>query len=53
MENGIGHYGIWRLTVNEQNPQFRGFYEHMGFRVYKRTELDEQGNLYPLLHMER
>ncbi len=23
----------------------------MGFRVYKRTELDEQGNPYPLLYM--
>ena len=28
-----------------------GFYEHMGFRVYKRTDLDEQGNPYPLLYM--
>ena len=25
----------------------------MGFRVYKRTELDEQGNPYPLLYMSR
>ena len=30
----------------------KGFYEHMEFRVYKRTELDEQGNPYPLLYME-
>lgn len=29
----------------------RGFYEHMGFQVYKRTDLDEQGNPYPLLYM--
>ena len=42
-----------RLTVNEQNPQAKGFYEHMGFHVYKRTELDEQGNPYPLLYMRR
>ena len=41
-----------RLTVNEQNPQARIFYEHMGFRVYKRTDCDEQGNPYPLLYME-
>ena len=39
--------------MNEQNPQAKGFYEHMGFRVYKRTELDEQGNPYPLLYMRR
>lgn len=38
--------------MNEQNPQARGFYEHMGFRVYKRTDHDEQGNPYPLLYME-
>ena len=48
---GITHYAIERLTVNEQNPQARGFYEHMGFHVYKRTELDEQDNPYPLLYM--
>ena len=36
--------------MNEQNPQARGFYEHMGFQVYKRTELDEQGNPYPLIY---
>ena len=48
---GIENYGVERLTVNEQNPQARGFYEHMGFRVYKRTDFDEQGNPYPLLYM--
>ena len=48
---GLTHYAIERLTVNEQNPQARGFYEHMGFHVYKRTELDEQDNPYPLLYM--
>lgn len=39
------------VTVNEQNPQAIGFYEHMGFRVYKRTDVDEQGGPYPLLYM--
>lgn len=39
------------VTVNEQNPQAVGFYEHMGFKTYKRTDLDEQGNAYPLLYM--
>jgi putative acetyltransferase len=37
--------------VNEQNPQAKGFYEHMGFQVYKRTDTDEQGNPYPILYM--
>ena len=45
-------YGVTELTVNEQNPLARGFYEHMGFTVYKRSELDEQGSPYPLLYMK-
>lgn len=53
IQYGIEKYAVKRLTVNEQNPQAKGFYEHMGFRVYKRTELDEQGNPYPLLYMKR
>lgn len=49
---GIEHYAIQELAVNEQNPSAKGFYEHMGFTVYKRTDLDEQGNPYPLLYMK-
>ena len=48
---GIEKYGVKQLTVNEQNPQAIGFYEHLGFKVYKRTAHDEQGNPYPLLYM--
>ena len=48
---GIEKYAVNELTVNEQNPLAKGFYEHMGFHVYKRSELDEQGNPYPLLYM--
>lgn len=53
IQYGIENYAVRRLAVNEQNPQARGFYEHMGFQVYKRTEFDEQGNPYPLLYMSR
>ena len=53
IQYGIENYGVERLAVNEQNPQAKGFYEHMGFEVYQRTELDEQGNPYPLLYMKR
>ena len=49
----IEKYSVNDLAVNEQNPLAKGFYEHMGFEVYKRTELDEQGNPYPLLYMKR
>ena len=52
MEKGIREYSVNRLAVNEQNPQAKGFYEHMGFQVCRRTELDEQGNPYPLLYMK-
>lgn len=52
IQYGINTYGINHVAVNEQNPEAKGFYEHMGFSVYKRTELDEQGNPYPLLYME-
>lgn len=50
---GIEKYAVTDLAVNEQNPRAKGFYEHMGFEVYKRTEHDEQGNPYPLLYMRR
>lgn len=50
---GIEKYAVNDLAVNEQNPLAKGFYEHMGFAVYKRTECDEQGNPYPLLYMKR
>ena len=49
---GIENYGVNKLAVNEQNPEAKGFYEHMGFKVYKRNELDEQGNPYPILYMK-
>ena len=52
IEKGINDYSINRLAVNEQNPLARESYEHMGFEVYKRTDLDEQGNPYPLLYMK-
>ena len=51
IEYGIANYQIQEVTVNEQNPQAVGFYEHMGFETYKRTDFDEEGNPYPLLYM--
>lgn len=53
LEYGMENYSVRRLAVNEQNPLAKGFYEHMGFEVYERTELDDQGNPYPLLRMAR
>lgn len=51
LELGIQSYSVKELTVNEQNPQARGFYEHMGFEAYQRRDTDEQGNPFPILFM--
>ena len=51
LKYGIEKYNVNELAVNEQNPNAKGFYEYMGFKTYKRTELDEQGNPYPILYM--
>ena len=52
LQLGMEKYGVNKLTVNEQNPQAIGFYEHMGFKTYKRTDQDEQGGPYPLFYMQ-
>ena len=49
---GIENYKVNDLAVNEENPQAKGFYEYMGFKVYQRNELDDQGNPYPILYMK-
>lgn len=41
------------IDVNEQNRQAVGFYQHMGFKVTGRSELDNQGRPYPLLHLSK
>lgn len=51
LQYGIEKYNVNELGVNEQNPQAIGFYKHMGFHVYKRSDTDEQGNSYPILYM--
>lgn len=52
LKYGIEKYKVNNLAVNEQNPLAKKFYEHIGFQVYKRTDIDEQGNPYPLLYMK-
>ena len=49
---GIKKYNINELTVNEQNKEAKKFYEHTGFKTYKRQELDELGLPYPILYMK-
>lgn len=52
LKYGIEKFGIKEVTANEQNPQAVGFYKHMEFVTYKRTDYDEEGNPYPLLYMK-
>ncbi|MFD2035911.1 GNAT family N-acetyltransferase [Belliella marina] len=42
-----------KVDVNEQNEHAVGFYQKFGFVVYERSELDDQGNAYPILRMRK
>lgn len=46
-------YSVNELTVNEENPLAKGFYEHMGFTAVGRSEVDGQGNPYPVVYMKK
>jgi ribosomal protein S18 acetylase RimI-like enzyme len=39
------------VDVNEQNYAGRSFYERLGFAVVGRSDVDDDGRPYPLLHM--
>lgn len=52
LKYGIKNYNINEVTVNEQNHSALKFYQHMGFKTYKRSELDKQKNPYPILYMK-
>jgi putative acetyltransferase len=43
--------GELTVDVNEQNPSAHRFYEACGFVVDGRSELDDAGRPFPLLHM--
>ncbi|MFD1771665.1 GNAT family N-acetyltransferase [Sphingobacterium suaedae] len=44
--------GIRRVDVNEQNQQALSFYEHFGFTIIGRSELDPSGRPYPILMLQ-
>jgi len=44
-------HGDLTVDVNADNATARAFYEACGFRVVGRSELDDQGQPHPLLHM--
>jgi putative acetyltransferase len=52
LQFAINEKQVWKVDVNEQNPQAVGFYRHMGFHVVTRTDVDGMGKPFPLLQME-
>ncbi|WP_108244331.1 acetyltransferase [Muricauda brasiliensis] len=52
LDHAIKNLNVTKVDVNEQNEQAVGFYQHCGFEVIGRSELDATGKPYPTLHME-
>ncbi len=53
LQYAFEHFQAKYVDVNEQNIQGVGFHTHMGFRVTGRSEHDEMGRPFPLLHLQR
>ena len=51
LTHAIREHGVSKVDVNEQNISAAGFYAHRGFEVVGRSETDEAGRPYPLLHL--
>lgn len=51
VEHARERYNASEVDVNEQNDQACAFYEHMGFAVVSRSETDDAGDPFPILHM--
>lgn len=51
LTHAISAHRVTRVDVNEQNASAAGFYTHRGFEVIGRSETDEAGRPYPLLHL--
>lgn len=51
LAHAIREYGVTKVDVNEQNISAAGFYARRGFEVVGRSETDEAGRPYPLLHL--
>lgn len=43
---------VTKVDVNEQNVQAVGFYTHVGFHVVGKSETDNEGKPYPILHLQ-
>ena len=52
LDHAIEHEAVTTVDVNEQNESAKDFYLRRGFDVIGRSETDDAGRPYPLLHME-
>ena len=51
LEHVVSTQGVRTVDVNEQNPGATEFYTRRGFAVTGRSETDDAGRPYPLLHL--
>ena len=51
LERVVAEHGVTEVDVNEQNGQAVRFYDRRGFEVVGRSETDDEGRPYPLLHL--
>lgn len=52
LKYALNELQVDEVDVNEQNPQTIGFYQYMGFSIVGRSDVDGEGNPYPLLTMK-
>ena len=52
LNHAIAEQSVTKVDVNEQNIQAAEFYRHRGFQVISRSETNEAGRPYPLLHLQ-
>ncbi|MFD4368229.1 acetyltransferase [Rhodococcus sp. NPDC058521] len=52
LSHAIREHAVAGVDVNEQNVSAAEFYAHHGFEVVGRSETDEAGRPYPLLHLQ-
>lgn len=52
MQYALTELNINSVDVNEQNDSAYRFYLKLGFKVFKRSEVDDMGKPYPILHLK-
>lgn len=51
LAHAVSALGVTKVDVNEQNGPAAAFYAHHGFVIEGRSDQDEAGRPYPLLHL--